>query len=962
MIGRLYRVGGLCVLTVVLACRVASPGLTADPGARADRAQTRSAGADAVVAPDNRSPARPAASSQQLSELVMPTAYALDVDLNPDRSGYRGAITIDLRIASPVDVIWLHGAGLSIERATLNVVEPDHSGPSAAEEVSSAGRTAGTGEKRSGARAIPITSHVVQADRDLIGLELAHRAPAGAARLSIVFGGTLGTAVGLFRQRTGGRHYIFSDFEPTDARRAFPCFDEPRFKTPWTLSMIVPNSTVGLSNMPVRNVEPVGTKKKRIDFATTRPLPTYLVALAVGPFELVEARYPADRGSEQSAARHSDDRGAAPRVPIRIVVPMGEKARAQIAANMAPELLTRVTDYFATPVPFPKIDLISVPSFHGAMENPGLITVGAHILLADPARPSLPQQRLLAQVCAHEFAHLWFGDLVTPRDWNDLWLNEGFATWLSDKVLGEWDPARRQVIEKVMAKNQAMVVDGYPTARAVRQVGSTRRQLLRAFDPLSYQKGAALLAMFEAWLGQKVFRDAIRAYVASHVDGTATAEDFLAALSVAARRDVSGSFRPFLDAPGVPEVTAELSCSDAGIAVELGQKRHLVLSARSRSRPGDNETLWQIPLCLSYDAGAGKSVRQCALLAERWQRVELATDHCPAWLMPNHDAAGYFRYRLPVAQLAALARAPLSEPELADLVYNLRALLYSADLAANDALPIVAELARSRSRYTTEAIVELLTDVADHLIAPRHQDKFRALVNQLYSPRAQAFGFAKVASEAEDDTLLRPTLVGFVGRYGADQTVVARARRLARRWLRTGRGIERGMITATLQIAAAHGDAVLHGQMSDQFERAVRRGDRDRLYPLLGALAAFRQPQLIERSLALVKKAPDIEFRVYFFQELMANSSGRQRALDFLERSAPTLRGRNLLVLLAPLYTRPPCSRAEFATIASLVERVGNVRDTVQQAMERAGRQADTCAAFKSTQADSAQQYFRRNI
>ena len=890
--------------------------------------------------------------SGQLGDEVVPTAYELEVEVDPDHIAFRGTVVIHVRVAEPVRTIWLHGEALTIDRAVVRI-PADSSRPS------------GPG------RDIAVTLPVENPGKGVIGLELAEPVPAGKAVVSLSFRGALGRTVGLFRQRSGARQYVFTDFEPIDARRAFPCFDEPRFKTPWDISLVVPAQLTALSNMPARAEESTRNGRKRVRFERTRPLPTYLVAMAAGPFDIVDVQRPANSGagatSQKTGPKISPGLDMGPhggyapdQVAIRIIVPKGRASWAGPAKAMAPELLRLVADYVAAPVPYPKLDFISVPLMRGAMENPGLITVGEPILLSDPKRPSLPQQRLLGKVIAHEIAHLWFGDLVTPQNWSELWLNEGFATWLADKVLDKWDPGRHQRVERASDKHEAMELDGLARARAVRQVGRTREELQAAFDPLSYLKAGAIITMFEAWLSEKAFRTAVRAYLAEHVDGNATADSFLAVLSRSTKRELGAAFRGFLDVPGVPLVTVELACSASsgagGARLDLRQQRFLAVTDRTRTPTGD--ALWQIPVCVRFDGGDGKGKTQCTLLDERSEQMALKTTGCPSWLVPNAGGVGYYRYRLPAAQTTALARARLSDVERVDLIHGLRALLYSGDITVEQALPLFGELARTRNRQVVEPVLVLATQIADHLVGPKIPAEFQAWVRRLFGPRAKAMGFEQRKGESDDESLLRPKLVGFVGRYGADRAIIAQATRRAKRWLRKGRGIQRGMIADTLTIAAFHGDAELHGR----FVKAVKKGpeaSRTRTRALLAGLAAFRQNELVERNLALLETL-EFDQRARLVQNLLANPVARRPTLTFLAGYADKLSGREKFLLFAPAFSDLPCDDGDLAAIGALAKRADGIPAPVQEVLADLTRRNTACVAFKAAQGDSARRFFSR--
>lgn len=817
---------------------------------------------------------------------MAPLAYELELELDPRLTRYQGRVAIDVRIASPVRSIWLHAADLAVDGA----------------HIEQAGRAAGTPTR---VRAdVHVHVHAPVADASLpsgpdpvpssevIRLDLEHEVGPGDARIVLTFVGGYGERVGVFRQESGGDSYVFSDFEPVDARRAFPCFDEPRFKTPWRISLVVPAGMHGLSNMPVERSEPLPRGQVRLRFAPTRPLPTYLVAVAAGPFELVDV--------------------PATPVPVRIVVPRGRAAWAQAALEATPPLLAIVQRYFGTDVPFPKLDFISVPEFNGAMENPGLITVASHILLSDPDRPAIPQQRLLALVIAHELAHIWFGDLVTPVGWRELWLNEGFATWLADKALLAWSPGRRPDLDQVVARDEAMRLD-LAGARAVRHLPAGRTDLGRIFDAITYKKGGAILAMIEHWMGEDAFRQAVRTYVADHADGNVDTEALLRALAPATGREIRAPLQTFLDQPGFPLIHAELSCAPRAeknrheVNVSLSQRRYLPLGETDAAAG-----TFSVPVCMRYDAGGGAAAESCVLLDAPEQRVALDVARCPAWLVPNAHAHGYYRYTMPAAALAALGRAPLTGREAVDLALGIRSLLHSGDLAADAGLALATTLAARSERLVVETVIDLLADIERDVLLPERQERFRAHVRQLFGARARALGLAPVPGESEEDTLLRPRLVAFAGRWGREPALLRDARQQTETWLRSGTGIAPGMIEVVLTLAAAGGDEPLFQRL----ERALREAgaDETRRQVLAAALAAFDDPALVARVLAMLEDATlPVPVRHRLLVGLLERRDTLSHTLAHLDARRQMLVGSRTgrVLLLGALLFAPRCSDGE---------------------------------------------------
>ena len=737
----------------------------------------------------------------RMGRAALPLRYALDLTIDPRTERFSGTTRIDVRLEAPTDTLELHGEDLDILAADA-VVDGDE------REA-----TAAPGENG--------------------GLALRFRAPlpAGEVTLRVVYEAPLPEVPdGLYRVKDGDAWYAFSQFQPLSARKAFPCFDQPEFKTPFTTTLRVPTGMVALSN----SLETGRVTQGDLDvftFAETRPLPTYLVAFGVGTFDIVEA--PAS---------------ALPGVPLRLVATKGKGRLAGYALKRTPPILAALEAYFDRKYPFDKLDLVAVPNFSaGAMENVGLVTFRETLVLLDGDTAPASRKLWSQQVIAHELAHMWFGDLVTPRWWDDLWLNEAFATWMAQRVVHEVAPELEADLSAVAGTHWVMSLDAAKHARAIRQPIENGGDVENAFDGITYGKGAAVLRMLEAWMGDEVFRAGVRAHMSEHAYDVASTAELLAALSTASGHDVEQVARNFLDQPGTPLVSVQVACADDEPAtVTMTQRRYL--HAGSDAPQGEP---WRVPVCAHFAIGEEKH-RQCWVLGERAKAVQLSEAGCPKWLHPNADQRGYYQWSVPAAALLGLTgayRDRLSLVERVALVGQLRALLEAGELPTSAYLEALTGLASETHRLVLSNITGSLaqlhrTSVDDELVAP-----YRAFVTRLLGPHVERVGLLPKAGESVDVKLLRPSLLGTYAYVTRDPELLERARALADRFLDDGSAIPPEVVTMVLPMAAWAGDEALWTRLRGA---VVAAKDPVTRVALIGALGAFEAPALRLRSLGLV--------------------------------------------------------------------------------------------------------------
>jgi alanyl aminopeptidase len=555
--------------------------------------------------------------------------HTVELSIDPAAETFQGHMRIEVEVRTPSSELWVEGKGLAIASAEVVVSQ----------------RT--------------LKPNVVTSGGEFIGLIL--REPLqGLATLVFRYQGHLDDKglAGPYRHKVGSDWYVFTTFTPIDARRAFPCFDDLRFKTPWAISIRAPQGNRAVSNGGEQSIveEPGGWT--RTTFATTAPLPAEVVAFAVGPFDFLDAG--------QAGA------GTA----MRIITPRGLATQGQAAAQGAAALLPKLEAYTGTPYAFGKLDHLALPEgAFGAVENPGLITYRIEGLLAAPDKDTPAKRKAIRSLEAHEMAHQWFGDLVTQSDWRDVWLSEGFATWLSNKIIGEEQPPGRAPLFAIDARERIMNLDASSRTRPVRFAVDSRDSAANIYNRLVYDKAGAVLMMLEAWIGEEKFQNGLRGYLQHHRFGNASLDDLATDLRQATGMDPGPVLHGLLDTTGVPSVRVDADCA-----------RHRLRVLKSGAGP--------LPVCWRTDTG-----RACEMVDRPVTEGQLAA--CPAWIFPNVDGTGYYRTVWSEAQLAALRLEQLTPAERLTLAYDLHAQKENRAGAAvlrkllNDGEPEVAAAARA---------------------------------------------------------------------------------------------------------------------------------------------------------------------------------------------------------------------------------------------------------------------------
>jgi alanyl aminopeptidase len=768
---------------------------------------------------------------------VKPVRQAVELTIDPAAESFEGRVEVELAIASAAPVVWLNATGLTVTAASFGFSN----------------------------REVP--ARIVPGGDDFVGFAIGDALGVGSIRLKARFTGRISRVEheGLFAMKEGGDWYAFTQFEPIAARKAFPCFDEPNYKIPWRLALRVPKGLVAAANAPLASTTEEGGLSV-VRFAETRPLPSYLVALAVGPFDVVDVG-PAGRN----------------KVPTRLLVPKGRGGDTAWARESTPSILALLEDYFDRPYPYEKLDQVAIPGVGFAMEHPGLVTYGMGSMVQRAEEDTISSRRGWAGVCAHELAHQWFGDLVTMAWWDDLWLNEAFASWLGQKTTDRFKPEWGGATSRVASRSSALQQDSLASARRIREPITSKHDIKNAFDGITYSKGQAVLEMTEAWLGEESFRGGVRAYLKRHAWGNASASDFLSALSGAANRDVGPLVGTFLNQTGAPVIAARIECQGSPKLL-LRQSAYRALGSPPEART------WRVPICAKLGARSGVTT-ECTVLAEETGEIVLPRGAaCPEWAFANTGAAGYYRVAMTVEQArAALVGGQLTPAERVGLVGDLAALVGSGDVPAGDGLALAPLVAKDAERQVVQSGIGLVRGT-EALVPEALLPRYAALVRELYGMRARQMGFSRRPGDDEDTRLLRRTLLSSVGLVGDDAELGRAALPLATSWLEDPKATDPDLVDTILSLAVHHGDRAFYDRVK---AAALGTNDRRRRQRLLVALGFVRDPALAKDALALtLDERLDARESIAILQVLSGQRETRALAFDFARANYVALAGR----------------------------------------------------------------------
>jgi puromycin-sensitive aminopeptidase len=729
----------------------------------------------------------------RLPRTVVPSRYDLTLSPDLESAKFSGEEVISVEVLQPTDTIFLNALEIEIQEATF-----------------ASGSTTQIAEVE------------LDPDTQRANLRFPQSLAAGEGELRIVFTGSLNDQlVGFYKSTftdTEGREQAIAttQFEATDARRAFPCWDEPDLKAVFGVTLIVPDDLLAVSNSPeiARENRPDG--KVAVRFADTMKMSTYLVAFAVGPFEATE---PMDVDG----------------VPVRIIAPRGKLGMSDFAMECAVFCLRYLRDYYEIPYPGLKIDHIAIPDFaFGAMENLGLITYRETALLVDTSTASQSELLRILDVVGHELAHMWFGDLVTMKWWDGIWLNEAFASFMefkaSDAMRPQW---KRWLAFAALDRPWAFGVDALAATRPVEFEVSSPEEANEMFDALTYGKGSSLLRMIEQYIGEDAFRQGVGNYLRKHAYGNTITADLWAGLNEASGVPVGEIMDTWLYQRGYPQ----LEVSRTGKGVKLSQRRFLTIPDES------DATLWKIPLQVRGRAG-GQEFGEKTLMSD--VDLNLSVDSVDL-VVANAGGHGFFRVLYSPDLLDALIQElpNLEDLERFTIIDDAWAFVESGQLSAADYLRMAETYRNESEQAIWGAVLGGVAAVGHHLVEDEDRGPFARWVGTLVKGTFERLSWKPSADESDLTRRLRGQIIGAMGRLAEDPDVVAKCRKLADEALADPHSVDPEIARASLFVTAAHGGESEYRRFFEMYKKITAPHEQQRL---LLALAAFDDPDLIAET------------------------------------------------------------------------------------------------------------------
>jgi aminopeptidase N len=768
------------------------------------------------------------AAAQRLPEVAAPENYKLFFTPDLDKATFEGDETISIRVLKPASEITLNAVDIGFHEVTIT-----------------------SGESTQKAKVTP------DKDKEMVVLAVEKPLAAGPATVHITYAGILNSEMrGFYLGKDDqGSKYAATQFEATDARRAFPSFDEPAYKATFDITTVADKGQVAISNSKVVSDTPGPGDRHTVRFATTPRMSSYLGALVVGNFEYIE--------------------GEADGIPIRVYSTPGKKEMGKFALETAEHVLSYYDKYFGIKYPYGKLDLVGLPDFSaGAMENTACITFREILLQVDEKQGSVDLKKTVASVIAHEMAHQWFGDLVTMKWWDDIWLNEGFATWMSSKPIEAWRPEWNFNLDDVSGTGGTLNTDSLANTRPIHQAAETPGQIMELFDGIAYGKAASVLRMLESYLGEETFRTGVNAYLQKHQYANATADDFWDAQARTSKKPVDQIMPTFVKQAGVPIINVKSECSGNSTTVTLDQRRYYVDREKLQE---PNDQLWQVPLCMKSSTGAQK----CELLTKRQETFTLPG--CSTWVLANAGATGYYRAGYQPDAVRVLARDAETKLTPAERIFmqtDIWASIRMGREPVGDYLAFAQGLGSDRNRAVLDDVLGRLDYIGRYVVTDSDRESFRAWLREYLTPMLKDVGWESKPGDSDEQRTLRARLFNSLGYDARDPEVLAAARKLADKALDDPTSVDRQMAGGAMALAALNGGEDFY----DRLMTAIKNPKSpEEYYMYLFTLPQFTDPKLLQRTLDYAI-SPDVRSQdaLGVVTSVMQTPEGQKQAWEFV--------------------------------------------------------------------------------
>ena len=825
----------------------------------------------------------------RLPKSTVPTSQYIEMHLNPNNDEYFGNTKIEIKVTEPINRIGIHWLDLDVKSITLKNNNK--------ERVLSS----------------------MKGEYDIHWLSDDKQIPVGTYQLTLDFKGKFSNdALGLYRTKYQDKYYIFTQFQMLFARRAFPIFDEPNFKIPYQLTLTVPKNLEVATNTPVIK-ETLQADNKTVYFKATPPMPSYLIALTVGDLDKTPIK------------------GLS--VPGFIYSPKNTGGQTGFAISHTPKILKALEGYFGMKYPYEKLDFIAVPDYaFGAMENAGLVTYRTELLLRGDTA-SAEDAAATLNVIAHELAHMWYGDLVTMQWWNDLWLNEAFATWMAQKIMNQQYPKYQSNLNLPQA--DAFFEDALSTTKPIRKEVKTAKDVEDGLG-LNYTKGHAILNMIEQTIGENDFQLAIQTYMKKHQWQNTIADDLWHAFEEQSKYNIGEIANTFLEQAGY----AQLTFDDKG---KVTQKRFKNFGTEV------TEQSWQVPLTIKYKQNGEIFTKQVLLTEQPLQIQELIESD---WYFPAANGNGYFRWEIPYNKYKALVADvnSLNNPEKIALLSNSSGLLNAGDISVENHLTLLTQLAHEDNAVVFLSVIEEIKLIGEQHITVTNQYAFSDYITETLTPWYNRIGSETKVNDDDSILALRPRLLRTLGQLGNNPELNKELTTLAHKYLQNDGSIDDNLGKEALRIAAMKDKGELVKAYFDTYfstsNATLKSNIMSSMYFTEEKSVNYLLEQLLNKDIPAGDKANPLSGTFYINKDQSNIYLWLDKNFDRVVKSLPQIYQGYL-----PLIMAPNCQADNLQKLKSFY---ASKEDVYQASLNKSVEAENNCLAMKKREAHSFSQFLSK--